>query len=80
MHYLSWNILFSNFDCRGLTLRSGQLHCQSYWRDLEHRMALGELDLSWMYTHRIPLQDLPKAYKLFDAKEEGIVKVLVECE
>jgi threonine dehydrogenase-like Zn-dependent dehydrogenase len=54
---------------KGLTLRSGQLHCQSYWKDLSEKMMSGEIDLSWLFTHRFPLGEIERAYVQFDQKQ-----------
>ncbi|HEY8490937.1 MAG TPA: zinc-dependent alcohol dehydrogenase [Dehalococcoidia bacterium] len=63
---------------KGLTLRSGQVHVQRYWRPLLERIQRGELDPTFVITHRMPLDRAPEAYRLFDRKADGVLKVLLE--
>lgn len=62
---------------KGLTIRSGQTHVQRYMRPLLDRILQGEIDPSFIITHRLPLKDAPEAYKTFMTKEEGCVKVVL---
>jgi threonine dehydrogenase-like Zn-dependent dehydrogenase len=44
-------------------------------------LALDERDplgLSDFATHRLPLDDAPKAYEMFQKKEDGAIKVLFQ--
>jgi threonine dehydrogenase-like Zn-dependent dehydrogenase len=41
------------------------------------RVVAGDIDLSQIITHRLPLEDAPKAYKLFQEKRDGCVKVFL---
>ena len=51
---------------RSLTIRSGQCHVQRYMRPLLERIQAGELDPSFVITHRMPLSDAPRGYELFE--------------
>ena len=41
------------------------------------RIAEGEIDPSFLITHRIGLEDGPDAYKTFRDKEDGCIKVVI---
>ncbi len=38
----------------------------------------GEIDPSFVITHRLPLGDAPKAYKTFQEKEDHCIKVVMK--
>ena len=38
----------------------------------------GEIDPSFVITHRIKLQDAPAAYKTFRDKQDGCIKVVIK--
>jgi threonine dehydrogenase-like Zn-dependent dehydrogenase len=67
------------FD-RGITLRMGQCHVKRWIDDLlplvlDPADPLGTEDLA---THLLPLAEAPKAYEMFQAKEDGCVKVVLQ--
>lgn len=62
---------------KGLTFKMGQTHVQNYLAPLLARIEKGEIDPSFVITHRTPLADAPKAYKTFRDKEDGCVKVVM---
>jgi threonine dehydrogenase-like Zn-dependent dehydrogenase len=63
---------------RSLTIRSGQCHVQRYLRPLLERIANGEIDPSFVVTHRLPLKDAPQGYEMFKNKQEDCVKVVLK--
>jgi threonine dehydrogenase-like Zn-dependent dehydrogenase len=63
---------------RSLTIRSGQCHVQRYMRPLLDRIQAGELDPSFVITHRLPLSEAPRGYDLFKHKEDECVKVVLQ--
>ncbi len=50
---------------KGLTLRMGQPHMQRYMPMLLKRIEDGEIDPSFVITHRLRLDDAPRGYKVF---------------
>jgi threonine dehydrogenase-like Zn-dependent dehydrogenase len=62
---------------KGLTLRMGQTHVNRYAEDLLHRIEKGQIDPSFVITHRLSLADGPEAYKTFRDKEDGCIKVVL---
>ena len=66
------------FD-KGVQLRMGQAHVKRWVPEI---LPLLERDddvfgLSDFVTHRLPLTDAPKAYAMFQAKEDGAIKVVL---
>ncbi|MFF5180436.1 zinc-dependent alcohol dehydrogenase [Micromonospora sp. NPDC000316] len=66
------------FMNRSLTMRTGQCHVQRYTRPLLERMQRGEIDPSFVVSHRMPLRDAPKGYKIFQKKQDDCTKVLLK--
>jgi threonine dehydrogenase-like Zn-dependent dehydrogenase len=62
---------------KGLTIKTGQTHMQRYMRPLLEKIESGQIDPSFIISHRVPLADAPKAYKLFRDKQDGCVKVVL---
>ena len=66
------------FMNKGLQLRSGQCHVQRYLRPLYDRIRNGEIDPSFIVTHRLPLDLASDAYETFKHKEDECVKVVLQ--
>jgi threonine dehydrogenase-like Zn-dependent dehydrogenase len=62
---------------KGLTLRMGQTHVIRYLKPLLDRIARGQLDPSFVITHRLRLDDAPQAYATFRDKRDGCIKVVM---
>jgi threonine dehydrogenase-like Zn-dependent dehydrogenase len=63
---------------RSLTIRSGQCHVQRYMRPLLARIMAGEIDPSFVITHRLGLDTAPDAYETFKHKQDECVKVVLK--
>jgi threonine dehydrogenase-like Zn-dependent dehydrogenase len=61
---------------KGLTFRMGQTQFHRYAPDLLRRVQLRHIDPSFVITHRVSLDELPRAYELFNSKSDGCVKVV----
>jgi threonine dehydrogenase-like Zn-dependent dehydrogenase len=66
------------FVNKGLTMRSGQTHVHKYLRPLLERIRNGDIDPTFLITHRLPLEEAPHAYKIFRDKEENCIKVVLK--
>lgn len=62
---------------KGLTLKMGQTHVHRYMRPLVERIERGEIDPSFVITHRMKLEDAPKGYEIFRDKHESCIKVVL---
>ena len=63
---------------KGLTMRMGQMHGQKYMRLLLERVLNGELDPSFVVTHRLPLEDAKQGYEMFKHKKDNCIKVVLK--
>ena len=63
---------------KGLTVRTAQQHGQRYLPRLLEHAQRGELDPSFLATHRFSLEDGPRAYEMFKNKEDGLVRAVFE--
>jgi hypothetical protein len=55
----------------------GQTHVQRYLQPLLAKIEAGEIDPSFVVTHRVPLADAPAAYKTFRDKQDSCIKVVL---
>ncbi|SDM41076.1 zinc-dependent alcohol dehydrogenase [Nonomuraea jiangxiensis] len=67
------------FD-KGITMRMGQAHVRRWTNALmplvtDDADPLGVMDLA---THRLPLEQAPMAYQMFQKKADGAIKVLLQ--
>lgn len=62
---------------KGLTLKMGQTHTHRYAPALLARIAAGEIDASFVITHRMALEEAPRAYDIFQHKRDGCIKVVL---
>jgi threonine dehydrogenase-like Zn-dependent dehydrogenase len=63
---------------RGLTFKMAQTPVQKYQQGLLERIEKGEIDPSFVITHRAKLEDGPDLYKTFREKEDGCIKVVMK--
>ncbi len=61
---------------KGLTLKSAQQHGQAYLPRLLEHVSRGELDPSFLATHRFSLEDAPRGYDMFKKKKDGCVRAV----
>jgi threonine dehydrogenase-like Zn-dependent dehydrogenase len=63
---------------RSLTIKSGQTHVHRYLPSLLRHVQNGDIDPSFVVTHRMKLDEAPDAYKMFRDKQDGCVKVVLK--
>lgn len=63
---------------KGLTFKMGQTHMMRYMQPLLERVQRGEIDPSFVISHRLPLTQAPEAYKMFRDKEDHCTKVVLD--
>jgi threonine dehydrogenase-like Zn-dependent dehydrogenase len=64
---------------RGLTIRSGQCHVQRYMKPLLERIQRGDIDPTFIITHRLPLSEAPRGYRMFVDKMDNCEKVVLHA-
>jgi threonine dehydrogenase-like Zn-dependent dehydrogenase len=57
---------------KGLTFKMGQTHVHRYLRPLLERIQAGEIDPSFVITHRMGL-----GYKIFGDRADGCIKIVL---
>ena len=62
---------------KGLQLRMGQTHVQKYAPKLLEKIERGEIDPSFVITHRMNLDDAPEMYRTFRDKQDQCIKVVM---
>ncbi len=63
---------------KGLTFKMGQTHMPRYTERLLQKVADGEIDPSFVITHKEPLEKAPEMYKTFRDKKDGCIKVVLD--
>ena len=63
---------------KGLEIRSGQTHVQKYTADLLRRIQEGEIDTTFLISHRLPLEEAPTGYKNFRDNQNEWTKVVLK--
>jgi len=62
---------------RSLTIRTGQCHVQKYLKPLMERIEKGEIDPSFVITHRMRLDQVAEGYQKFLNKQDGCEKIVL---
>ncbi len=62
---------------KGLTFRMGQTNVHRYLQPLLDRVEKGEIDPSFVITHRLALDEGADGYSTFDA-QDGCIKVVLK--
>ena len=71
-------LMLGAFMNKGLTLRTGQTHMLRYMQPLLERIEKGEIDPSFIISHRTTsLDDGPELYNTFRDKKDGCTKVVL---
>jgi threonine dehydrogenase-like Zn-dependent dehydrogenase len=63
---------------KGLTMKMGQTHMMRYMKPLLKRIESGEIDPSFIISHRLRLEEAPKGYKIFRDKKQSCTKVVLD--
>jgi threonine dehydrogenase-like Zn-dependent dehydrogenase len=69
---------FGSVVNKALTIKSGQTHVHRYMKPLLERIEKGEIDPSFIITHRLSLDEAPQGYEIFRDKMEECVKVVLK--
>jgi threonine dehydrogenase-like Zn-dependent dehydrogenase len=66
------------FMNKGLTMKTGQTHMMRYMQPLLERIQNGEIDPSFVISHRLPIDQAPAAYRMFRDKQDHCTKVVLK--
>jgi threonine dehydrogenase-like Zn-dependent dehydrogenase len=67
-----------SFMNRSLTMKTGQCHVQRYWKRLLDHIERGDIDPTFVITHRMRLDDAPYGYDIFTNKVDDCVKIVMQ--
>ena len=56
----------------------GQTHVMTYVKPLLERIERGEIDPSFVITHRLRLDEAPHGYRLFRDRKNECIKVVLK--
>jgi threonine dehydrogenase-like Zn-dependent dehydrogenase len=71
-------VMMGAFMNKSLTMKTGQTHMLRYMEPLMKRIQNGEIDPSFIITHRSTrLEDGPELYETFREKKDGCIKVVM---
>jgi threonine dehydrogenase-like Zn-dependent dehydrogenase len=62
---------------KGLTFKMGQTHMMKYMRPLLDRVKKGDIDPTFVITHRLSLDEAPEGYRIFQQKRDGCIKIVM---
>ena len=62
---------------KALTIKTGQTHVQRYFKPLLERIVQGDIDPSFVVTHRMKLDEAPHGFDIFNRKEEDCIKIVL---
>ncbi|MBP1207851.1 threonine dehydrogenase-like Zn-dependent dehydrogenase [Duganella sp. 1411] len=70
--------LFGDAFEKGLTFKMGQTHVQRHMPELLELIWQGRLDPGKLVSHRLPLEQAADGYRMFDRKQDGCRKVILQ--
>jgi threonine dehydrogenase-like Zn-dependent dehydrogenase len=69
---------FGQYMNKGITMKTGQTHMMRYMKPLLDRVQRGEIDPSFVISHRVPITQAPEMYKIFRDKQDHCTKVVLD--
>ena len=71
---IPWPELFR----KDITIGMGRDHDRRYNAQLRDLIVAGHIKPSVVVSHRLPLADAPDAFRRFDRREDGYLKVILD--
>ena len=66
------------FMNKGLTMKTGQTHMMRFMQPLFELVQKGEVDPTFVISHRVPIDKAPDMYRIFRDKEDECTKVVLD--
>jgi threonine dehydrogenase-like Zn-dependent dehydrogenase len=63
---------------KGITMKMGQTNMHTYMKPLLERIEKGQIDPSYIISHRITLEQAPEMYKVWRDKKENVTKIVID--
>jgi threonine dehydrogenase-like Zn-dependent dehydrogenase len=63
---------------KGITMKMGQTNMHTYMKPLLDRIEKGQIDPSYIISHRISLEEAPEMYKVWRDKKQNVTKIVID--
>ena len=63
---------------KGITMKMGQTNMHNYMKPLLERIEQGQIDPSYLISHRITLEQAPEMYKVWRDKKDNVTKIVID--
>ena len=63
---------------KGLTIKTGQTHVQRYSDRLLQMILDGEIDTTFLISHRLSLEEAANGYRMFKEQQNEVTKVVLK--
>jgi threonine dehydrogenase-like Zn-dependent dehydrogenase len=63
---------------KGITMKMGQTNMHNYMKPLLERIEKGQIDPSYIISHRITLDEAPEMYKIWRDKKDKVTKIVID--
>jgi threonine dehydrogenase-like Zn-dependent dehydrogenase len=63
---------------KGITMKMGQTNMHNYMNPLLERVERGQIDPSYIISHRITLDEAPDMYKVWRDKKDKVTKIVID--
>jgi len=63
---------------KGITMKMGQTNMHNYMKPLLERIEKGQIDPTYIISHRITLDEAPKMYDIWRDKKEKVTKIVID--
>jgi threonine dehydrogenase-like Zn-dependent dehydrogenase len=63
---------------KGITMKMGQTNMHTYMKPLLERIEKGQIDPSYIISHRITLEEAPRMYEIWRDKKDAVTKIVID--
>ena len=63
---------------KGITMKMGQTNMHNYMKPLLERIEKGQIDPTYIISHRVTLDQVPEMYKIWRDKKENVTKIVID--
>jgi threonine dehydrogenase-like Zn-dependent dehydrogenase len=63
---------------KGITMKMGQTNMHNYMKPLLERIEKGQIDPTYIISHRITLDEVPEMYRVWRDKEQHVTKIVID--
>ncbi len=63
---------------KGITMKMGQTNMHNYMKPLLERVEKGQIDPSYIISHRITLDEAPEMYEVWRDKKDKVTKIVID--